>query len=179
MSKLFKMVILGSPGSGKGTISSRIVRDFGLKHMSSGDILRSQVLKRTDVGQEAEKYMKAGKLVPDETMVKLISSELSALKTSNWLLDGFPRTRPQAEALDQHEKGKDDVTGEPLVQREDDKAESVRRRLEYYAANTGPLKKFYEEQGLLECFHGTMSNEIYPRVHKYLQTYIPAHGGPF
>lgn len=220
MSKLFKMVILGSPGSGKGTISSRIVRDFGLKHMSSGDILRSQVLKKTDVGQEAEKYMKAGKLVPDETMVKLISSELSALKTSTWLLDGFPRTRPQAEALDQHEKldlvlslevpdeviierikgrwthlpsgriyhtefnppkvpGKDDVTGEPLVQREDDKAESVRQRLEYYAANTGPLKKFYEEQGLLECFHGTMSNEIYPRVHKYLQTYIPAHGGPF
>lgn len=220
MSKLFKMVILGAPGSGKGTISSRILRDFGLKHLSSGDILRSQVLKKTDLGQAAEKYMKSGKLVPDETMVKLISSELSGINTSPWLLDGFPRTRPQAEALNQHEKldlvlslevpdeviierikgrwthlpsgriyhtefnppkvpGKDDVTGEALVQREDDKAESVRKRLELYAANTGPLKAFYKELGLLECFHGTESNEIWPRVHKYLQTFIPAQGGPF
>ncbi|KAG0715142.1 GTP:AMP phosphotransferase AK3, mitochondrial [Chionoecetes opilio] len=220
MSKLFKMVILGAPGSGKGTISSRILRDFGLKHLSSGDILRSQVLKKTDVGQMAEKYMKSGKLVPDETMVKLISSELAGMNTSAWLLDGFPRTRAQAEALSQHEKldlvlslevpdeviierikgrwthltsgriyhtefnppkepGKDDLTGEPLVQREDDKAESVRRRLELYAANTGPLKALYQELGILENFHGTESNEIWPRVHKYLQGFIPAKGGPF
>ncbi|XP_050732735.1 GTP:AMP phosphotransferase AK3, mitochondrial-like isoform X2 [Eriocheir sinensis] len=179
MSKLFKMVILGAPGSGKGTISSRILRDFGLKHLSSGDVLRSQVLKKTDLGQAAEKYMKSGKLVPDEMMVKLITSELAGIKTSSWLLDGFPRTRAQAEALNQHEKGKDDVTGEPLVQREDDKLESVKKRLELYAANTGPLKAFYLELGILQSFHGTESNEIWPRVHKYLQTYLPALAGPF
>lgn len=220
MSKLFKMVILGAPGSGKGTISSRIMRDFGLKHLSSGDVLRSQVLKKTDLGQAAEKYMKSGKLVPDEMMVKLITSELAGIKTSSWLLDGFPRTRAQAEALNQHEKldlvlslevpdeviierikgrwthlpsgriyhtefnppqvsGKDDVTGEPLVQREDDKLESVQKRLELYAANTGPLKAFYLELGILQSFHGTESNEIWPRVHKYLQTYLPALAGPF
>ncbi|XP_063605790.1 GTP:AMP phosphotransferase AK3, mitochondrial-like isoform X1 [Penaeus indicus] len=220
MSKLLRMVILGAPGSGKGTISSRIVRDFGLKHLSSGDILRAQILKKTEIGLAAQSYMKGGQLVPDDVMVKLISSELSGLNASPWLLDGFPRTRPQAEALHNNQKldlvlslevpdevivdrikgrwthlasgriyhtefnppkvlGKDDVTGEPLVQREDDKPESVRHRLEVYATNTKPLKKFYEDLGILQVFHGTESNEIWPRVHKYMQRHIPAKSGPF
>lgn len=76
-------------------------------------------------------------------------------------------------------QGKDDVTGEPLVQREDDKPESVRHRLEVYATNTKPLKKFYEDLGILQVFHGTESNEIWPRVHKYMQGHIPAKSGPF
>lgn len=220
MSKLFRMVILGAPGSGKGTISSRIVRDFGLKHLSSGDLLRAQILKKTEIGLAAQSYMKNGQLVPDDVMVKLISTELSGLNSSPWLLDGFPRTRPQAEALHNNQKldlvlslevpddvivdrikgrwthlasgriyhtefnppkvpGKDDVTGEPLVQREDDKPESVRHRLEVYATNTKPLKKFYEDLGILQVFHGTESNEIWPRVHKYMQGHIPAKSGPF
>lgn len=66
-----------------------------------------------------------------------------------------------------------------MVQREDDKPESVQKRLELYATNTGPLKEFYQELGLLETFHGTESNEIWPRVHKYLQSHLPALGGPF
>ncbi|KAK7079639.1 GTP:AMP phosphotransferase ak3, mitochondrial, partial [Halocaridina rubra] len=104
MSKVFKMIILGAPGSGKGTISSRIVRDFGLKHLSSGDLLRSQIISKTDLGLKAQTYMKDGKLVPDDVMVKLISSELAKINIPTWLLDGFPRTQPQAEALTQHER---------------------------------------------------------------------------
>ncbi|XP_071540566.1 GTP:AMP phosphotransferase AK3, mitochondrial isoform X3 [Panulirus ornatus] len=179
MSKIFKMVILGGPGSGKGTISTRIVRSFGLKHLSSGDMLRAQVLKETDLGVVAHTYMKAGKLVPDDLMVDLISSELACLNTSKWLLDGFPRTRPQAEALHKHEKGEDDVTGEPLVQREDDKVESVKKRLNLYAQNTGPLKAFYKGIGIFQDFHGTESNEIWPRIHKYLQDHLTPLSGPF
>ncbi|XP_042238864.1 GTP:AMP phosphotransferase AK3, mitochondrial-like isoform X3 [Homarus americanus] len=179
MNKLFRMVILGAPGSGKGTISSRIVRDFGLKHLSSGDLLRAQVINKTELGIAAQKYMKAGKLVPDDVMVNLIASELAGLKTSPWLLDGFPRTRPQAEAVHQHEKGVDDVTGEQLVQREDDKPESVKQRLDQYAVNTGPLKGFYRDLGILQEFHGTESNEIWPRVHNYLKSHLTALSGPF
>lgn len=217
---MFKMVMLGAPGSGKGTISNRILRDFGLKHLASGDLLRAQILNKTELGLEAQKFMKAGKLVPDDVMVNLISSELKDIKTVPWLLDGFPRTRPQAEALHSYEKldlvlslevpseviidrikgrwthlasgriyhtefnppkipGKDDVTGEDLVQREDDKEESVKQRLELYAKNTGPLKEFYQEMGILKEFTGTESNEIWPRVHKFLQSHLPAQSGPF
>lgn len=220
MSKLFKMIILGAPGSGKGTIANRVVRDFGLKHLSSGDLLRSQIINKTELGLAAQTYMKAGKLVPDDVMVSLISAELEHVKTSSWLLDGFPRTRPQAEALNQNEKldlvlslevpheiiidrlkcrwthlpsgriyntefnppaveGKDDVTGEPLVQREDDKPESIKQRLDLYTSNTTPLKNFYDELGILEIFRGTESNEIWPRVHKYLQSHLTALSGPF
>uniref|UniRef100_A0A6A7FUA3 GTP:AMP phosphotransferase, mitochondrial n=1 Tax=Hirondellea gigas TaxID=1518452 RepID=A0A6A7FUA3_9CRUS len=98
--KLFKMIILGAPGSGKGTISSRIVRDFGLKHLSSGDILRSQIMNKTELGREAEQHMAAGGLVPDDIMVGLISSQLQQVQGGRgWLLDGFPRTTPQAQQL--------------------------------------------------------------------------------
>ncbi|KAK7086338.1 GTP:AMP phosphotransferase ak3, mitochondrial [Halocaridina rubra] len=174
----------------------------------------------SDLGLKAQTYMKDGKLVPDDVMVKLISSELAKINLPTWLLDGFPRTQPQAEALTQHERldlvlslevpheiiidrlkcrwthlpsgriyntdfnppkvpGKDDMTGEPLVQREDDKPESIRKRLELYASNTTPLKNFFEELGILQTFSGTESNEIWPRVHKYMQNYLPALGGPF
>ncbi|XP_042238863.1 GTP:AMP phosphotransferase AK3, mitochondrial-like isoform X2 [Homarus americanus] len=173
-----------------------------------------------ELGIAAQKYMKAGKLVPDDVMVNLIASELAGLKTSPWLLDGFPRTRPQAEAVHQHEKldlvlslevpdeviidrikgrwthlpsgriyhtefnppqvsGVDDVTGEQLVQREDDKPESVKQRLDQYAVNTGPLKGFYRDLGILQEFHGTESNEIWPRVHNYLKSHLTALSGPF
>ncbi|KAF0312845.1 GTP:AMP phosphotransferase AK3, mitochondrial [Amphibalanus amphitrite] len=97
--RLFRALIMGAPGSGKGTISERIVSDFGLKHLSSGDLLRSQILQKTDVGLQAQKYIDEGALVPDETMVALISAELKKLAEHSWLLDGFPRTRHQAEAL--------------------------------------------------------------------------------
>lgn len=90
---------LGAPGSGKGTISNWIVRDFGLKHVSSGDLLRHNINEGTPIGKEAKAFMDKGELVPDEVMVNLVSSELKKLGDQSWLLDGFPRTQPQAAAL--------------------------------------------------------------------------------
>jgi nucleoside-triphosphate--adenylate kinase len=94
-------LIVGAPGSGKGTISKWIVRDFGLVHVSSGDLLRQHVREGTEVGKLAKQFIDKGGLVPDDVMVKLISSELKTLEKSNvsWLLDGFPRTQNQAQAL--------------------------------------------------------------------------------
>jgi len=98
-SKVLRAVIMGAPGSGKGTIAKRIVTDFDMKYVVSGDILRSQVKQKTDIGKQAEDYMKKGALVPDSIMQKMILDEMKRLKGENWLLDGFPRTLAQAEAL--------------------------------------------------------------------------------
>merc|ERR1712142_186557 len=86
-------LIIGAPGSGKGTISNWIVRDFGLLHVSSGDLLRAQMRDGTELGLAAKSYIDKGDLVPDSVMVGLISSELKKLGEKPWLLDGFPRTR--------------------------------------------------------------------------------------
>ncbi|XP_058058872.1 GTP:AMP phosphotransferase AK3, mitochondrial [Anopheles bellator] len=102
--KLFRAIIMGAPGSGKGTVSSRIVHGFNLKHISSGDLLRWNIARGTELGRVAEKYIKEGKLVPDIYITKCILSELEQIKTQSWLLDGFPRTREQADDLWQQER---------------------------------------------------------------------------
>jgi len=203
-------LIIGAPGSGKGTISNWIVRDFGLKHVSSGDMLRAQMRDGTPLGLEAKSFIQAGDLVPDAVMVGLVAGELKKLGSQAWLLDGFPRTQPQAEALQAETPvnvvvnlcvpfdtiidrikdrwihpasgrvynlafqppkvaGKDDETGEDLVQREDDKPESVRNRLEVFQASTEPVLQFYREKGILKDFHGTESKKIWPHVEAYLR----------
>jgi len=203
-------LIVGAPGSGKGTISNWIVRDFGLKHVSSGDILRQHLQQGTPVGLKAKQFIDKGDLVPDETMVELISSELKNMEGVPWLLDGFPRTQPQAKALQGQAPvnvvinldvpfetiidrikdrwihpgsgrvynlifnppkvaGKDDDTGEDLIQREDDKPESVRNRLEVFSKNTKPVLDFYREMGILKDFHGTESKKIWPHVETHLK----------
>ncbi|EDO42583.1 predicted protein [Nematostella vectensis] len=200
---------MGPPGSGKGTVSERIVRDFGVEHLSSGELLRHHVQNHTDLGEEAQAYILKGELVPDELMVDLILHELDA-KKGNWLLDGFPRTVGQAETLSEKHKidvvvnmdvpfativdrikqrwvhavsgrvynlefnppkveGKDDITGEPLTQREDDKPETVMARLKKYEEQTKPLIEYYNKKGVLASFSGTETNVIWPRVKKYLQ----------
>nr|BAN20862.1 adenylate kinase 3 [Riptortus pedestris] len=213
MIKSFRAVILGAPGSGKGTISSRIVRKFEMKHISSGDILRNHILNKTPLGLDAKKYMDKGQLVPDEVMIGVVLSEIEKSSGNNWLLDGFPRTRKQAEILykkapidaamnlvvpfdviiDRIQKrwvhlpsgrvynidfnapktpGLDDVTGEKLVQRDDDKPESVQKRLDIYSKTLGPVLEFYKEEGILEEFSGRTSDEIWPSVFKYLQSHL-------
>lgn len=210
--KVFRAVIMGPPGSGKGTISEWIVRDFALKYLSCGELMRQNVRNKTQLGLEMAPYVEKGKLVPDEVVTKLILHEVNNIyKNDHWLLDGFPRTVPQAEALYQdtalscvlnlavpeeeitkriegrwiHAASgrtyhtefnppkvpfKDDVTGEPLEQRADDKPATVRARLATYRAQTEPLLAYYDKKGLLHEFHGTKSKEIWPHVYKYLSS---------
>ena len=202
---------MGPPGAGKGTISFRIVDTFDLHHLSSGDLLRSQISKQTPLGQEAQKFTDSGLLVPDRTMVELILNELKDMKNPWWLLDGFPRTVPQAEALLKQEKieavinldvpfqtiidrikerwvhppsgrvynesynppktpGKDDVTGEPLIQRADDHPDTVSKRLRQYEEQTRPVLEFYHVRRLLRNFPGTESDKIWPEVKHFIET---------
>lgn len=209
-----RAIIMGPPGSGKGTISSRMAVTFDLSHLSSGDLLRAQVSKATPLGLRAQSFIAAGQLVPDETMVPLILSELQTMKRA-WLLDGFPRTRVQAEALHVQERldavvsldvppeviiervqgrwvhlpsgrvynesynpprvaGRDDVTGEPLVQRDDDHPEAVRERLLQYEQQTRPVLEYYRGCGLVRVFSGTKSDEIWPLVKRYLLEELPS-----
>uniref|UniRef100_A0A182RGR2 GTP:AMP phosphotransferase, mitochondrial n=1 Tax=Anopheles funestus TaxID=62324 RepID=A0A182RGR2_ANOFN len=102
--KLFRAIIMGAPGSGKGTVSGRIVKAFNLKHISSGDLLRSNIEKRTELGLIADKYIREGKLVPDIYITKCILNELEQIQSYSWLLDGFPRTREQADDLWKQER---------------------------------------------------------------------------
>ncbi|NXW47335.1 KAD3 phosphotransferase, partial [Nyctiprogne leucopyga] len=97
---LLRAVIMGPPGSGKGTVSARIIKHFGMKHLSSGDLLRDNMQKNTEVGMLAKSYIDQGRLIPDDIMTQLMLNELKGLDRYNWLLDGFPRTVAQAEALD-------------------------------------------------------------------------------
>ncbi|CAD5111613.1 DgyrCDS908 [Dimorphilus gyrociliatus] len=204
---------MGAPGSGKGTISERIIKDFPMKHLSSGDLLRTNMKNKTDVGETAKRFIDNGHLVPDEIMTKLITNELSNFKNGSWLLDGFPRTVVQAKDLLKHteidiaidlnvpfeviieriqgrlvhigsgrvyhtefnppkQHGIDDVTGEPLIQRADDKPETVLARLKAYQNQTEPVLDYFREKKLLQVFTGRYSNELWPKVHKHLSTRI-------
>lgn len=95
----FRAVILGAPASGKGTVSSRIIKDFKVAHISSGDKLRLHIAEGTELGKNVKKYLDSGSLVPDKVMISLISKEIEKIGNENWLLDGFPRTLEQAEKL--------------------------------------------------------------------------------
>ena len=193
------MVLIGPPGAGKGTQAPNLVNKFGAAHLATGDMLRSQISKGTDLGVAAKKIMDQGGLVSDDIMVGMIQDELTnnAACKHGFILDGFPRTIPQAEKLDQmlKERGtplesavelkvdddllvaritgrlihqasgrsyhklfnppkvdmKDDVTGEPLVQRSDDNEESLKKRLDAYHTQTEPIVDFYKKSGI---WHG-------------------------
>ncbi|XP_040213348.1 GTP:AMP phosphotransferase AK3, mitochondrial [Rana temporaria] len=211
---LFRAVIMGPPGSGKGTISDRIIKHFALKHLSSGDLLRTNIQRKTEIGVVAKSYIDQGQLVPDNVITSLILQELHNMGEHNWLLDGFPRTVPQAQALDNAHQintvinlnvpfqtikdrltarwihagsgrvyntefnppkvsGIDDITGEPLIQREDDKPETVTKRLKGYEALTTPVLEYYQNKGVLETFTGTETNKIWPHVLAFLRTKLP------
>jgi adenylate kinase len=120
------VIIIGPPGSGKGTQAMRVAEKLGLKHLSTGDLLREAVTEGTELGVKADEYMKTGLLVPDEVMLGLIKEQFEALEGGGWILDGFPRTLPQAEALSELLEEKDlavemvlmiDVDAEKIVRR--------------------------------------------------------------
>jgi adenylate kinase len=212
------LILFGPPGAGKGTQAARLQDDFRLPYVATGDILRAAVKEGSELGQQAKRYMDAGELVPDELVVDLIVDRIGAEDcTDGFILDGFPRTRAQADALmaaferlgrritavllidvpdeevvrrisgrrvsvktgrpyhvesdpPKHE-GRCDVDGSRLIQRDDDKPEVVRKRLEVYHAETEPLISYFDERGLLRRVDGTRSPvEVHDHIRAVLAT---------
>jgi len=171
---MFNLVLFGPPGSGKGTQSTNIVTTYGLKHVSTGDLLRDEVASQTPLGVEAKKYMDQGLLVPDEVVIGMISSKIDEYPDARgFIFDGFPRTRAQAESLDNLLDFKNtqihlvlslEVPQEELTRRmidrgatsgrSDDTAEVIIRRISEYKSKTAPVAEYYDAQGKLEEIHG-------------------------
>lgn len=179
------VVIFGAPGSGKGTQSENIIKEYGFFHVSTGDVLRAQIAAGTELGKIAESYISQGKLIPDELMIDILEKVLSEGDTSNGIiLDGFPRTIAQAEALDgmfaKHGVKLDIVLGlevdeEELVARllnrgktsgrSDDNLETIHKRLDVYRNQTTPLRDHYIAQGKYVTIPGVGSvEEIFNRI---------------
>jgi adenylate kinase len=179
------LILLGPPGAGKGTQGQRLSERYDIPEISTGDILRSAVHKGTPLGREAKSYMDRGALVPDEIMIGIIRERLAQDDTERgFILDGFPRTVAQAEALSRLSEEQQRpiehvisiaVPQEELLQRlagrrqlegrQDDTDEAIRHRLEVYERETAPLIDYYRRQGLLRCIVGVGTiDEIFQRV---------------
>ncbi|KAK0551248.1 adenylate kinase [Tilletia horrida] len=205
-----RMILIGPPGAGKGTQAPKILEKFKncVCHLATGDMLRDQVSKKTDLGLAAKKIMDAGGLVSDDIMVGMIKDQLEHNPTckNGFILDGFPRTVPQAEKLDDmlDAKGQkiehaielkvqdqllisritgrlihpgsgrsyhkefhppkkpmtDDITGEPLIQRSDDNAETLKKRLATYHKQTGPVTDYYRKKGVWSGIDAAQSPQV-------------------
>ena len=168
-----RLLFLGPPGAGKGTQAAMLCESGGMKHLSTGDLLRSEVAAGTELGKEAEAVMNRGELVSDALVLAIVESQMKNLSGQGWLLDGFPRTVPQAEALEpllaelqQSIEAvillelDDAVLIERLLARgrADDNETVIRNRLEVYREKTAPLISFYREKGLLTSVpaHGSV-----------------------
>lgn len=175
-----RIVFIGPPGAGKGTQAERMIDRYELAHLSTGDMLRAARDAQTEVGREAEKYMSAGELVPDDVIIAIIADRLGDPDCGGYLLDGFPRTIGQAEALDKMLADKQtplDVVLELQVPEEelfsrlagrgraDDKPEVIRQRLVAYRQQTEPLLDYYGKAGLLKSVDGLGSvDDIFDRI---------------
>ena len=212
------LILLGPPGAGKGTQAERLVADFGLPYYATGDILRSAVRDGTGLGREAKEYVDRGDLVPDDLICKVTMERVDQPEAADgFVLDGFPRTIPQAETLqealerrdrrltavlhldapdeevirrlsgrricvkNQHlyhvefdppkREGVCDQDGSRLVQRDDDKRETLEHRLAVYHEQTSPLIDYYEQQGLLRRFDAMRSAaEVHDHIRATLAT---------
>ncbi|WP_027296198.1 adenylate kinase [Robinsoniella sp. KNHs210] len=201
-----KIIMLGAPGAGKGTQAKKIADKYQIPHISTGDIFRANIKNGTELGKKAKTYMDKGLLVPDELVVDLVVDRVQQSDCANgYVLDGFPRTIPQAEALDAalaklgdkvdyainvevpdeniinrmggrracvgcgatyhvaynppKEEGFCDIDGEKLILREDDKPETVKKRLDVYHDQTQPLIEYYSSKQILKEVDGTVDME--------------------
>ena len=185
------ILLLGPQGSGKGTQAKRIAADFGLAHVATGDMLRGAIAARTPLGLEVKPIVDRGELVPDAAMIGLIRERLDEEDTrEGFILDGFPRTMAQAEALDAMlaEIGRDldivfelqigdDVAVERLAKRAveegraDDTPQAIARRLSEYHEKTEPLVGYYRLRGNLVGIHGDNPiDEVFAEIEEALQT---------
>ena len=201
-----KLIMLGAPGAGKGTQAKRIAAKYGIPHISTGDIFRANIKNGTELGKKAQTYMDQGLLVPDELVCDLVVDRIQQSDCEKgYVLDGFPRTIPQAEALTAaleklgtgidyainvevpdanilnrmggrraclgcgatyhvefnapKQEGICDTCGAELVLRDDDKPETVQKRLDVYHEQTQPLIDYYTNQGVLKTVDGTKNLE--------------------
>ncbi len=213
------LILLGPPGAGKGTQAGRLREDFHLPYIATGDMLRAQVKEGTELGTKAKEYMDRGDLVPDDVIIGMILDCVSGGSCADgFLLDGFPRTVEQAEALAEslakldrkltgvllieapdedivkrisgrrvcsenpehvyhvefdppEQEGVCDHEGAELIQREDDKPDTVRKRLDVYHQQTSPLIPFYDDRGLLHRFDGSRSpTEVHDHIRATVAT---------
>lgn len=211
------IIMLGAPGVGKGTQAVMLKEKFNLPHISTGDIFRENIKNETELGKLAKSYMDKGELVPDSLVCDLVSSRLSESDCNKgFILDGFPRTIPQADALENalsnmnkkidyaidieiddakiiermtgrrvcskcsapynvnsnppKVEGKCDLCGEALIQRDDDKEETVKNRLNVYHESTQPLIDYYKNKGCLEVIDGDQAmNSVFDSIVKIVE----------
>ena len=211
-----KIIMLGAPGAGKGTQAKMIAEKSGIPHIATGDIFRANIKNGTELGAKAKEYMDKGLLVPDELVCDLVVDRIQQADCEKgYILDGFPRTIPQAEALENalnaieqkldyaididvpdeniinrmsgrracvgcgatyhvlfnptKVEGKCDVCGESLILRDDDKPETVKKRLDVYHTQTQPLIDFYTERKVLVEVDGTQSmDKVFDDIMKIL-----------
>ena len=177
---MFNLILFGPPGSGKGTQSEKLIAKYNLKHLSTGDLLRSEIAAKTPLGLEAKKFMDKGQLVPDEVVIGMISSALDANPDAiGFLFDGFPRTAAQAEALDKLLELKNnsinvmialEVTEEELVKRlakrgetsgrtDDNNGNVIRTRILEYHKKTSPVADHYRKANKVVMVKGEGSIE--------------------
>lgn len=193
---MFNLILFGPPGSGKGTQSQKIIAQYGLIHLSTGDLLRHEIAAKTPLGQEAARLMERGQLVPDEVVIGMIDSSLEQNGAAKgFLFDGFPRTVAQAEALDKLLALKKtsirkvlalDVSEEELVKRllkrgeisnrPDDRDESIiRKRYQVYKNETEIVGQYYKEQDKFESLNGEGSvEEIFAALRSSIERELAA-----
>jgi len=191
---MLNIVIFGAPGSGKGTQSDLMIKKYGLKHISTGDVLRSEIKNETKLGKIAKSYMDNGQLVPDSLIIDILSSVLDSKgeNINGVIFDGFPRTIAQAEALNKmlEERGESvsaviglEVEDDELVNRivargktsgrSDDNEATARKRLETYYSQTLPLKDFYLGENKYVTIQGQGNIEdIFADIERTLDTLI-------
>lgn len=205
-----KLILLGAPGAGKGSQAAILQKEYGYAHISTGDALRANIKKGTKLGKDAKAYIDKGELVPDKVVVEIVADRIKQDDCKNgFMLDGFPRTIPQAEALDKltkidlvinikvdldrvvkricgrrmcecgavyhkstYDKDFCEKCGKKLYQRDDDKEETVKNRLEVYNKQTAPLIDYYTKKGILVNVDGNKSiMDTYQQVKKILNDY--------
>ncbi|GAA4373096.1 adenylate kinase [Hymenobacter koreensis] len=193
---MLNIVLFGPPGAGKGTQSQKLIQRYGLVHLSTGDLLRSQIAQGTELGLTAKKLMDAGQLVPDAVVIGMIESQLAGnTQAGGFIFDGFPRTIPQAVALDELMQRYDtgiscmialEVTEDELVKRllergktsgrpDDQNEELIRRRVVEYNTKTAQVASYYAEQDKFHAIPGIGAiDDIFSQLCSLIDTHQPA-----